>query len=172
MKFIDHPVHARTAEHYFDGDYGGRHLILDPEWWAAEMPPGVSGPKDEVHDPYALQVVYLDRQDGKTYETKIYVAWDSRIEVYFAPRDPAGVWEPLSGKLLQEYFYGQHHCPCHRKQDVSELGADTDDECEGDRFPIVKIFAPAHPELILYSETMEREELDALVEATRNEPKV
>lgn len=170
MNYLDHPAHAAWREHYFQGNYSSWHLAIDPAWWQAHMPKGFKSldPADRDHS-YAFQVEYLDRTDGKKYETKMYVAWDDYDEVYFPGFDEN--WNHLNAlgvKALMGYFYNEHTCPCHRKQDAASAGAVTDDECEGDRFQIARIWDPNHPGLILYSETMTSEELEAALQETRH----
>lgn len=151
--------HAAWLRHYFIDDYTSVHLAIEPDWWKEHMPdePKIGQGKGNV-----LCAEYLDTTDGKLYQTPMYAAWADCPEVYFEVWDEN--WNPVTAqniKALQGYFYNDHHCPCHRKQDAEAAGAVTDSECEGTRFQIVRIWAPAHPDLILYSETMTAEELEA-----------
>ena len=64
---------------------------------------------------------------------------------------------------LLAYFYGSHHCPCHRKADAKLAGAIVDDdECEGNRFLIERI-TPLNSNLILVSEVYSLEELEEML---------
>lgn len=158
MSYLEHPQHAAWREHYFADAHGSWHLAIDPAWWAAHMPKSGSN---------LLRVEYLDRTDNKRYEAAMYAAWDDFNEVWFPGFDED--WNHLNAtgvKALKEYFYNDHHCPCHRKQDARAAGADTDEECEGDRFPILRIWWPGLPNLILYSEVLTSEELEQHLNGT------
>jgi hypothetical protein len=110
----------------------------------------------------ALTVVLLDAEDGKEYATaNFFTAYERNgypFRVMDADRNEP---RPPAAAALQDYFYADHHCPCHRKADARRAGAVTDEECEGDRFKIARIECPKLPGLVLYSETMDSEELEA-----------
>ncbi len=155
MNYLDHPAHAAWRWRYYETRTGSFHLAVDPAWWEANL---------KAESPHGrLRVEYRDSQDGKLYEASIYAAWDDVSDCWFGAFDKD--WNHLSldqkVKGLQAYFYNDHHCPCHRKQDAAAAGAVTDDECEGTRFLINRIWAPEFPDLILYSETMTDEELES-----------
>lgn len=67
--------------------------------------------------------------------------------------------------------YAEHHCPCHRKVDARGAGAVVaDDDCEGKRFLIERIESPNLPGLVLYTETMTAEVLEASLFPIRSQP--
>src|SRR5687768_1950454 len=81
----------------------------------------------------------LDTQDGKSYFAR---TWPHYEEAMFN-----------DGMMMAKiYMLHDHYCACHRKQDALSGGADTDCECEGERF-LVKAVRPTGSQLILYSET-------------------
>jgi hypothetical protein len=170
VRYFDDPVHAAWQAHYFEGQYGAWHLAVNPAWGLANLHVESKRGSDDY---YRLRVEYRDATDGALYERHIYTAWEDVNDVWFPGFDED--WNPLNAgrvvRALMAYWYGQHHCPCHRKQDAREAGAVTDDECEGDRFQIRRIWDPAHPNLILYSETMDAAELEQLL-AQYNQPGV
>ncbi len=129
------------------------HLMMTPEWWAANMPPDRQ---------QSLRAVYLDREKpGETHDRPMWAAWDdvdADWHGYRLDNQPMGM-----AKVLGGYFYNEHHCPCHRIQAVLGYEKMLEFPCEGDRFPIQKIYAPSHPDLILYSETMTEAELEKLL---------
>ena len=144
------PAHADLVEHYVMNGCGAHALVFTKEWMDAHLP------KQRSHG--GLDVTLLDQNDGKTYKTKIYAAYEDKpTTAYNDTYD-----REFEVYQLMGYFYGMHHCPCHRKQDAAAAGAVTDTECEGRRFDILKI-TPPDSDLILYSETMRAEELEDLL---------
>jgi hypothetical protein len=153
MKYFDDPEHEKWRGHYL---YGARGLSLafTKEWAARSLPPDMSGIN---HDRRAVKVDLLDTSDGKVYETWMPMALELKdFRRCVMDRD----WNEVVVESMHDYFYGQHHCPCHRKCDAKAAGADTDGECEGSRFKIQSITAPGCPHVILYSETMTEHELE------------
>lgn len=147
-RYLAEPVHAKLRAHYSEGPYYARHLGFTREWAEANLPK--SGTSN------GFEIYLLDTKDGnKEYKTPGYVAWDCHSDMGFMSED----WDYIELISLQAYFYGAHHCACHRKQDAATAGATTDDKCEGRRFLISRICVPGE-DLILYSETMDDEELE------------
>lgn len=154
------PAHANWQCHYVHGAYGGQILCFTTGWKNKNLP------KNETYSdsPEAFRVVLRDATDGKLYETRLFVSYehaDTRQHYQVVDTD----WNPVAIELLQAYFYGSHHCPCHRKADADRAGAVTDDACEGNRFQIERITAVDMPELILYSETWSAEDLEEKLQA-------
>lgn len=156
--YLNHPGHAGWRSHYSAGHNGpGLLLGFTQEWRDEFLPRGVgSGPG---YDNKALLVKLLDTQDGKVYDTWLPAAYNDAAEIMMLDAD----WNPVPAWTLLSYFYFHHHCPCHRKCDAKDLGADTDEECEGDRFLIQSITCENFPKLVLYSETIGEEELEELL---------
>jgi hypothetical protein len=105
-------------------------------------------------------VVLLDRETNKEVETRLFVAYE---HVDSSGSVLGEDWNQVDVESLMSYFYAMHHCPCHRKNDARHQGGVdvTDEECEGDRFPIARIVSVDVPDLILYSETLTEEQLEA-----------
>lgn len=93
-------------------------------------------------------VELLDTEDGKVYKIRTW----SHYEL------PSARFKDTT---VHTYMYREHYCSCHRKADARSAGADTDEECEGERFVVQSITAPEHlPGLVLYSETRTAKELE------------
>jgi len=147
-RYLAEPRHE-LQEHYAPGGYRAQHLGFTREWAEANLPK--SGTSN------GFEIYLVDTEDNnKEYKTPGYVAWDCHSEMGFMDDD----WNYVELLSLQAYFYGSHHCPCHRKQDAEAAGAATDLTCDGNRFRISRICVPGE-DLILYSETMEQETLEA-----------
>lgn len=156
-----HEPHWDWEHHYFPASCGGTVLVFDPEWGAQHLPPDLfNGPHIK-----GLRVTLQDAEDGALYEVPMVAAYENKDHRLIL-MDRHGRESAVGS--LQGYFYASHYCPCHRKQDARDHGAtvDAELECEGQRFRVVKIVAPEHPDLILYSETIPEDELErALVHA-------
>lgn len=157
-KYFDDPDHQTWQFHYYSGCYGGQILAFTKAWADKHLPPTSTS--------NGLKAELLDTTDGKIYTMPIYTAFENKDMRRHVMDDD---WKDVVAESLQDYFYGQHHCPCHRKQDAAKAGAvvelDPKDglyPCEGRRFVIKSITAPGVPHVILYSETMDE---DALEEA-------
>lgn len=73
-------------------------------------------------------------------------------------------YDSIEVESLNGYFYGSHHCPCHRKSDARKAGAIIEnDECEGNRFLIHSITCDKAPGLNLYSEVFTEEQLEKML---------
>lgn len=147
MKYFE--KHSHLNEHYVEGSFGGLYLGFLKEWRE-------NLPADGVQDNF--RIVLKDNQDGKLYESKIYSAFETHpSHVLDDDYNEVEVW------TLMHYFYGSHHCECHRKADAKRAGADTDDKCEGNRFLIERI-TPLDSDLILVSEVYSPDELEEMLE--------
>lgn len=156
MNYWDHEPHRRFIENYSENCWGGFCLGFTKEWMDANLPAkGTDG---------GLEIELFDQKDGKLYRSTIYAAYAEDAQL-----QDSDTYETHDMWSLMAYFYGSHHCACNRKQDAHDAGASVDPEleCEGDRFLIRKIVCPKFPDLILYSETMGVEELQALLESMK-----
>jgi hypothetical protein len=171
--YLQSDIHDKLLEHYAVVAYNGVALMFEKRWAKDKLPVGI-GDVDYRRD--ALRVVLLDTEDNKEYITAMSASWQ-HDDQYLMDRDYNEL--PIESTHLQAYFYGSHHCPCHRKDDARRAGAAVkDDECEGNRFRIKEITCAELPGLILYSETIPVHELEesltrtqgeAVVEPARNE---
>lgn len=118
-------------------------LMFPKEWIGTKLPAPWRHPMRAPGSDQArhFEIELLDTQDGKVYKTKSWAFYQEEF-----PGD--------TETSVHIYMFRDHYCPCHRKIDALAAGADTDEECEGERFVVQSITAPAHmPGLILYSET-------------------
>lgn len=147
--------HKTWQDHYIPSSWGGFALAFTKEWKEQYLP------KNSTSD--GFDIIQLDQQDGKHYKSKIYVAYD-QIEDIILDEDYNVIKDEIY--CLMNYFYGCHHCPCHRKTFAKLAGAiiDEDCECEGDRFLIYSITSIDNPELNLYSEVLTEFELEESLE--------
>jgi hypothetical protein len=160
MNYFDDPAHATWRYRYLNGEYhNAKRLGFTEAWRNANLPP--SG----THD--GLRYTLFDAERNIVLpEMKIYTAFEHH-PVSWGVMDQD--WNTVDCHALQGYFYGAHHCPCHRKTDAKRFIPDLDEECEGFRFRIQSIYVPGHPELVLYSETIPEEELEAALDKLRQE---
>ncbi len=151
------PVHRTLRTPYTEASYGGFLLVYTPEWCRANLPQQVHGSQPQT----TLQCTLLDTTDGKEYVMPLYLAYEhGGAQSFYAQGFD---WNEVVGLTgLMSYWYGSHHCPCHRKHEAQRAGAVVEDsECEGKRFLIKQLVCEWWPELILYSETLGEEELEA-----------
>ena len=128
-------------------------LVFPKEWVGTKLP--ANWHPDRGSQDQLFEITLADVEDGgKEYKA---TAWPS----YYANGPCHEDWVGYPGMgTVSVYSYLQHYCACHRKTDAAEAGADTDDECEGDRFKVKSITAPAHlPGVVLYSETLKAADL-------------
>lgn len=150
--------HRSWLNHYVAADYGGISLAFTKQWrnrWLVA---------DSTSN--GLNVFLYDRTDGKVYKTKLYASYEKDEQPIVMTRN----YEAAAAITLMGYFYGSHHCPCHRKADAKTAGAVVeDDECEGDRFTIYAITCDTIPDLILHSEILTEDLLEErLCQVTRS----
>lgn len=146
MKYFD--KHSQLLEHYVEGSFGGLYLGFFKDWRDNLPPDSVSS---------CLKMVLKDTTDGKLYEHLMCSVFDKYpSHVLDNDYNSTEVW------TLMFYFYGSHHCPCHRKTDARLAGAITDEECEGNRFLIERV-TPLDSNLILISEVYSLEELEEMI---------
>jgi hypothetical protein len=138
-------------EHYTEGDYGGLYLGFTDEFKDIFLPKGSTK--------NGFKINLLDQTDGKIYESKIYVAYEKNLCIFIDKK-----YGDIELNILMPYFYGSHHCPCHRKQDAQWAGASVDEdlECEGSRF-LIESITPLNSDLILASETKSVDELESIL---------
>lgn len=162
--YLQSDIHDKLLEHYIVVGYDGVALLFEKRWSKDKLPVGIG---DGDYRRNALRVVLLDTEDNKEYVTVMPASWQDYV-CDLMDKDYNSL--TVEGTHLQAYFYGSHHCPCHRKQDAEKAGAHiNDDRCEGRRFLIKEITCKELPGLILYSETFKTHELEELLTATQGE---
>jgi hypothetical protein len=169
VNYFSDERHASWRLHYTRGNNGGVLLSFTHEWRAANLPLGI-GEKGYEHGKHQFLVVLKDNQTGLLHDTRMSVAYNEAGS--HEPWAMDADWNSVDGlSSLQSYFYGMHHCPCHRKQDArDQCGVDVDDACEGNRFVIERITPLDRRDLILYSETATEDELEQALELHRQAP--
>lgn len=155
--YFSEPLHNRLQQHYVQSCHGGGILVFTEAFKEEVL-------RDNDYGNNHIQITLLDTTDQKRYTMALYLAYQNKGMEFEVMDDD---WQPHRLLGLSDYFYCQHHCPCHRKTDAKRAGADTDEECEGNRFLIEKIVFPEWPELILFSETMDETDLEASLEEHR-----
>lgn len=162
IRFWSYPVHHEYQWWYGGGD-GNQRLLFCTQFATENLPAG--GTHHGLQCELVLQRLAEDPA-APGYVMPIYTAYEhDSVEVM-------GVdWKPYYAQALMHYWYADHHCPCHRRQDAESVGyvaQDEDyepgvlrDECGAIRFKIRRIWAAALPDLILYSETLTETELYA-----------
>ena len=142
-----------TTRLYYDQDYLHKHtqLVFPKEWIGTKLPAPwqhpLFGKPPGTDQTEHFEIELLDTQDGKVYKAKHNAFYEEQF-----PED--------TETTVQIYMFVHHYCPCHRKIDALAAGADTDEECEGERFVVQSVTAPAHmPGLVLYSETLDAKTL-------------
>jgi hypothetical protein len=143
----------KLQDHYQENSWGGIVLGMLPEWKEGNMPGDMSASKHSKD----FECWLLDQHTSLVHKTLMVVAYEHAFPfLYFMDDD----WNQLHLPTVQGYFYGSHHCPCHRKNDaIHQVGIDTDEECEGDRFLIDRLVV-VDTDLILLSETRTVEQLE------------
>lgn len=138
--------------------YQHTRLVFPREWLGTTLPNPWKHPvfEDNAEDQrthFAIEL--LDTQDGTVYGARAWPHYE----------DPMS-FDDESEATVHIHMFLEHYCACHRKIDAAAAGADTDEECEGERFVVKSITAPEWmPGLVLYSETMTAEELEATLPA-------
>ncbi len=133
-------------------DHGRCRILVFPRTWIGTILPVGSFSTKQGESKYLFEVTLLDTRDGKEYLSREYACYE----------DPAVFDNSLAA--VQEYMYADHFCACHRKIAAANAGADTDEECEGERFLVKSIRGLNTPNLVLYSETMSLDELAATLQ--------
>lgn len=168
--YLSEPAHREFGFFYEEGREGGLYLAFTVPWRKLHLPlsvvfdhfPGdAKAPKGRSYPELcnALLVYLRDTEDGKVYKTYMMPSWEDG--------DDAGWDEWQNHTSLNQYFYGSHHCQCHRKCDAKAAGAVTDEECEGERFMIERIVYKGLPDLILASETLDLVTLEEILTGKR-----
>lgn len=107
--------HCKWKGHYAGGRNGGFLLGFTRAFREKHLP------KDGLtsKDLHALSCVLFDRETNKEVPTKMYVAYE-----HDGHRDSVNGedWNWIEVDTLMSYFYGCHHCPCHRKNDAHHQG--------------------------------------------------
>ncbi len=151
MRYLEHAEHQTWRNHYFQ-QRQCFYLAFDPHWGIENLP------KDGTAR--GLDCTLLDTEDNKEYHCKIYTAYEHDVNQYNVHDQD---WAPRPSLSLMDYWYKDHHCPCHRKQDAKTAGAVVDnDECVGERFLLKSVRDPKTG-LILLSEVYTEEQLEEML---------
>jgi hypothetical protein len=149
-------------------------ILMFPRVWIGTILPKEWKHPDRggVDQTRCLVVEYLDtesdRLEGLVYEGAAIRRNMSGHPGLVIPTPYWPMYEEYSDEYgntsLHRYFYQEHECACHRKMVVSgayeEYYGDLDDECEGDRFKILGIYAPEFlPGINLFSEVLTEDEM-------------
>jgi hypothetical protein len=155
--YLKEAEHRKWLSHYVRKAFGGYSLVFTTAW-KEEFLPG-NGTHSTDNDSFNVNL--LDTHDGKIYKTKLYVAYEHEKESILNEE-----YDPVEAESLMGYFYGSHHCPCHRKADAKRAGAIVEDnECEGNRFLIHSITHDKVPDVILYSEVFDEDGLEEMLKS-------
>lgn len=152
LNYLD--AHPGWPYHYLDTGDGVIMLGMLRNWAEKHMPEQGYG------DGKRLSITMLDTETGQTFPVGYSMYYDELYGWEFCDAR----WNPVdfsTTTTLNRYSYAEHYCPCNRKLDAEGADIDTDEECAGERFKIARIEATNFPGLILYSETMSIEELEA-----------
>lgn len=138
--------------HYRDNGWGGRALIWKRDWQEQHLPKE-DGFKTHTEP---LTICFVKTKDRSVKSVvNYYLAYEHA--------NCSDLPEELSS--LQAYFYGSHLCDCHRKTATWCQYPGQEDSCEGTRdnwmIESIVLANMKGPGLILYSETMTLEELEA-----------
>ena len=155
MSYFSDPAHATWQRHYLDGSFGGRLLAFTEAWKLANLPP------QGEHNGLRYRLFDVER-NWLLPELSIYTALEHEDRLERCQIQDEN-WDCVTVHTLMSYWYGCHHCPCHRKQDAERFVDDILPDCEGDRFQIHSIYPPGRPQLVLYSETLPEEELERIL---------
>lgn len=151
--YLSDPDHQSWPCHYDDdqrGDRTCRLLLYSKSWAYANLPAPWSR---EAENADTLDVTLIDTQTGQRYPvTMPYFA-----ETVMLP------WGDGWAMSLQAYMYAGHFCTCHRAAALERHGVETDGECEGTRFVVERVTPEGRPNLVLYSETLDVEELERML---------
>jgi hypothetical protein len=126
-----------------DAPYKHARLCFPKDWIGTKLPAQWKHPAKHPgsDQTYYFQIDLLDTRDGKVYKTK---SWPHYEDAYAQD----------THTTINIYMFLEHYCACHRKCDARDAGADTDEECEGERFVVKSITCPTRTGgLVLYSET-------------------
>lgn len=148
--------HLELLDHYVGGAaYGGHYLVFKEDFRAA-LPQKTGNGIDEV------TVNLIDTEDGnKIYQMGWWLNYEEEANEQVLDKN---IWEQIPVFTLSQYIYGSKLCPCNIKMGAKQAGAIVeDDECEGKRFQIQSIVFDDHPDLILYSETYDMEQLESIL---------
>lgn len=163
MKYFDYPEHVSWQRHYVEGFYGGFYLAFTKQFLDENLPP---------HLDFRAETVDL-LQVGLVLQNTIDVSFSDEIHPVYELLEQAVLDEDYNAHdvwTLQNYFYSEHYCPCHRLHGArrhgyrpNELDYEPDcpkDICGSILFDVRKICCKNHPDLILYSETMSYVQLE------------
>jgi hypothetical protein len=150
---------TKLVPYYEDEDmpYTHTRLVFPVGWIGTKLPDQW---KDTMHidsqgvkrgeckdDTRYFVIELLDTTDGKVYLDSNWPCYEQ-------------VYKDSVLTTIHIYLFLEHYCSCHRKCAAKDAGADTDEECEGERFKVKSITCPTHTgNLVLYSETQKADEL-------------
>ena len=163
MTYFDYPDQAGWLDHYVNGIFGGYYLAFTKQFLDENLPPH-STSTDSLQIELVLRrdhsIVHLDDL-CPVYELREVVVRDEDYNYQNA-------W------TLQNYFYTEHYCLCHRVSGAKRHGYVPQEEdyvlncpkelCGEILFDVKKIYYKQRPELILYSETLGIEQLNIEIE--------
>lgn len=133
--------HKNLLYHYIEGSYNNWYLVFTKDWMEKYLP------KDN------LDIILLDTTTDIEYKFKIHASYEDNNSIFLDKN-----YNEIDNIYhINQYYYEDHYCSCHRKIDALINGANTDEECEGDRFLIKSIL---YKNIILYSEIFTLEELE------------
>jgi len=151
QKYLEH--HSDLLDHYTEGDYRRSQFLVFKEDFRATLPPKTGNGIDEV------TVELIDTEDGgKIYRMGWWLNYEGSPCTHVLNKE----FEEVPAFTLHQYIYGSKLCQCNKKMGAEQAGAIVpNDECEGDRFQIKSITFDCASELILYSEILDQDELEA-----------
>jgi len=166
MTYFDYPDQADWLNHYVDGTFGCQYLVFTKQFLDENLPPHSTSTN-------SLQIELVLRRDHSV----VYL--DDICSVYELQKAVVcdGDYNYLDAWTLQNYFYSEHYCPCHRVSGAKRYGYVPQEQdyvpncpkklCGEIQFDVKKIYYKQRPEIILYSETLGFEELENLLEDTK-----
>lgn len=140
--------HHKLRSFYTEGSYHNWFLGFDLEWW-----------EKTLSNMDYLNIELIDIRSKHTYNIKYtWIHIDDNLDNLFLDYEYNEHWLAT----LNQYVYEDHFCDCHRKTEISDIDSSfNDDACDND-IDIIKI-TPSDSELILYSETINEDELNNLL---------
>lgn len=159
MKHYDGQESGKDDALYICGEEFGKACmwLAFPRRWIGSTLPDNWGPGGDGEH---FRVELLDSSDGKIYIASMWPHYEPDDHAEYWSKDGFSFDEPFAS--VQLYMYRHHFCACHRKEAARKHGAVIDnEECEGERFVVRSITAPAFMlGAILYSEMKELAALD------------
>lgn len=152
QKYLEY--HSDWLTHYVEGNYNNWFLAFKKEFMLEHLP-GI----DEV------TVKLIDSEDNnKVYLMGWWLDFEEADSCYgILGKNYEHPTEPFW--TLFQYIYQDKLCACNIKMGAQRAGAVlNNEECEGNRFQIESITFDDHPDLILYSEVFDSEQLEEILD--------